>query len=67
MHKYCTSVVKLLLSHNIHYMRGTYLLSPPVYFGICDKMPATVVTTVWNCMPHTIFLFMINGVTNLFP
>ena len=44
MHKYCTYVVKLLLSHNIQYMRGTYLLSqniPGVYFGICEKIPGT--------------------------
>ena len=27
MHKYCTYVVKLLLSHNIQYSRGMYLLS----------------------------------------
>ena len=44
MHKYSTNVVKLLLSHNIQYMRGMILLSqniPGVYFGICEKMPAT--------------------------
>ena len=44
MHKYCTSVVKLLLSHNIQYTRGTYLPSqniPGVYFVICEKIPAT--------------------------
>ena len=46
MHKYCTSVVKLLLSHNIQYTRGTYLLSqniPEVYIGVCEKMPGTPV------------------------
>ena len=44
MHKYCTYVVKLLLSQNIQHMRGMYLLSQNilgVYFGICEKMPAT--------------------------
>ena len=44
MHKYCTYVVKLLLSHNIQYTRGTNLLSKNilgVYFGIYEKMPAT--------------------------
>ena len=44
MHKYCTYVVKLLLSHNIQYMRGTYLLRqniPEVYFGVCEKKRAT--------------------------
>ena len=44
MHKYCTSVVKLLLPHNMQFTRGTYLLSqniPPVCFGICEKIPST--------------------------
>ena len=44
MHKNCTYVVKLLLSHNVQYTRGTYLLSQNisgVYFGVCEKMPAT--------------------------
>ena len=46
MHKYFTYVVKLLLSHDLQYTRGTYLLSqniPGVYFDVCEKMPATMV------------------------
>ena len=47
MYKYCTSVVKLLLSHNRQKMRGIYLLNqniPRVYFGICVKIPGTPVS-----------------------
>ena len=55
MHKDYTSVVKLLLSHNIQYTRGTYLLSqniPEVVYNLAFARKCLLHRTVSNTIPE---------------